>query len=773
MKIFYTFAVAYAVCLLAVEISGEQNTKTKRGKKTNLRPSRQLNNNNADQMVQNILKWLQDVYGQQSRSIRQDALREYLPPTMSQKPRPFEPRPVDNGGGVDNNGNFVDSGYPPAGSVTPQPPFTIYTNPATGGITGIGSPGIPDEYSTGSTETISSATTNFPLKTDVTEVSSVSTKLSDVTENNQDSEPSLEIDITSGTTYLPPVSESIPTKLPDVTGSDTGTTPGPESPTQGPQVTEQVTGYPTRPPYQPGISTQPPELIVPGGGDQTSGTSEQTPGTSEQGIPEVTPGYTTGIPVQETQGYPSGKPQSEPTGYPSIGTSAPSGFTASTEIPSFPTIKPTTGEPAETESPSKPIEETEGPLPSSESATAQPSSAIPEVTGTVTEGITGQTEGELPGASSETPTEDNPATGEENAVKGVPDDDDSKHPPHIHALDVQCAKEMMTIDIEFNREFDGVIYSKGYYNMPECRYVNENSGQTKYTFTVNLNMCGTEFVNAFDTEGRSYLENVLVLQNEAGIQEVWDTVRSVRCLWEGSLKEQLSVTLMVGMLSQEIVTFSGDTAVAKLDVVLGRGPFGQPASGLVKIGEQMTLVVSVSGDPGFDVQVKDCRAADSSGSNIVPLTDDNGCILKPKLFGSFQKTRNTGETGASIIAYAYFNAFKFPDVMDIMIECNIELCKTDCEMCPEPNQQIEPAKRRKRDISNETLHDSILMAKHLRVVLPEDLTSAVDLVQRDGVCVSTQSFVYSTSILISLLTASCLLSAYLWFTKQKQKSVQF
>ena len=68
------------------------------------------------------------------------------------------------------------------------------------------------------------------------------------------------------------------------------------------------------------------------------------------------------------------------------------------------------------------------------------------------------------------------------------------------------------------------------------------------------------------------------------------------------------------------------------------------------------------------------------------LTDDRGCILKPKLFGAFQKTRETGNSGASIIAYAFFQAFKFPDVMDLFIECNVELCKTNCEACPDPNQ---------------------------------------------------------------------------------------
>jgi hypothetical protein len=37
---------------------------------------------------------------------------------------------------------------------------------------------------------------------------------------------------------------------------------------------------------------------------------------------------------------------------------------------------------------------------------------------------------------------------------------------------------------------------------------------------------------------------------------------------------------------------------------MGRGPFAPTANGLVKIGETMTLVVTVEGDPGFDIQVK-------------------------------------------------------------------------------------------------------------------------------------------------------------------------
>lgn len=49
--------------------------------------------------------------------------------------------------------------------------------------------------------------------------------------------------------------------------------------------------------------------------------------------------------------------------------------------------------------------------------------------------------------------------------------------------------------------------------MPQCRYVEQNSNQIKYSFTVNLDSCGTQFINDFEGDlGQAYLENVLVLQ---------------------------------------------------------------------------------------------------------------------------------------------------------------------------------------------------------------------------------------------------------------------
>ncbi|XP_038218457.1 uncharacterized protein LOC119837043 isoform X2 [Zerene cesonia] len=339
----------------------------------------------------------------------------------------------------------------------------------------------------------------------------------------------------------------------------------------------------------------------------------------------------------------------------------------------------------------------------------------------------------------------------------VEPDDDDRHPPHIHAISVDCGKEMMTINIEFNKPYNGIIYSQDHYKESECIYVRENSNEAKYSFTVSLNTCGTRFFSDFENEGQAYLENVLVLQNEPGIQEVWDHIRRVRCLWEGNLTKQLVSSLSVGMLNQVTSNFSGDTAMARLDIQTGRGPFAPEANGLIKIGEVMTLVVSVTGDAGFDIHVQECIARDADNNNVVPLTDSNGCVLKPKLFGAFQKTRETGNTGASIIAYAYFNAFKFPDEMDLIIQCEVELCKTDCEVCPNPGS-TEP-RRKRRDVihmGNRTIEPVTTIGKGLRVVFAEDLPREPDF------CVSPVAAIWGGFMVLLGSLMSSIIVSFCW-----------
>ncbi|XP_050356111.1 uncharacterized protein LOC126777187 [Nymphalis io] len=501
-------------------------------------------------------------------------------------------------------------------------------------------------------------------------------------------------------------------------------------------------GKPERPrPFEP-ASYLPPTGYPPSG-------NRPTPSYSEGPSPS-SPNYQPSSPFFSSQPeQPSSEPSqppyqpSEPGYQPSQPTSSP----YQPSKPSQPLYKP-----SQPSVPSQPSQPTQSPYePSNPSQPdyqpSQPSKPVNEVTSSYQPNISTQ--------QPESPDNGNVEITPSQLPSG-PDDDD-RHPPHIHDITVDCGKQMMTINIEFNKVYNGIIYSQDHFKDSDCVYVRENSNQIKYSFTVNLDKCGTKFFSDFENEGQAYLENILVLQNEPGIQEVWDHIRRVRCLWEGNLTKQLVSSLSVGMLNQITSNFSGDTAMARLDIQAGKGPFAPEANGLIKIGEIMTLVVSVTGDPGFDILVRECVARDSGNNHVVPLTDSNGCVLKPKLFGSFQKTRETGNTGASIIAYAYFNAFKFPDEMDLIIQCEVELCKTDCEVCPNPGS-TEP-RRKRRDIihvGNRTYEPVTTIEKGLRVVFAEDLP------HETGICISSTVALWGGFLVLAGSLMSSLSVSYCW-----------
>ncbi|KPJ21327.1 DNA-directed RNA polymerase II subunit RPB1 [Papilio machaon] len=569
--------------------------------------------------------------------------------------------------------------------------------------------------------------------------------------------------------YLPPVgyppAGSRPTPAydegPSASPGYQPSSPSPSQPSFQPSQSDQVPYQPSQAPYLPSKPFQP--SVQPSQPTQSSYQPSQpseTPFTTSQAGQSFSPSYQPSQPsLPPYSGSPSTDPSfqvNQPT-QPSYQPSQPSYQPSEpTFQPSQPTYQPSQpayqpSQPSYQPSQQPSYQPSQPSLPNS--SPYQPSQpSFPEET-TLPPYNTPQ----QPEEAQTDSTKPDIANNEQTTAPSAPDDDD-RHPPHIHAITVDCGKEMMTINIEFNKVYNGIIYSQDHYNDPECVYVRENSNQIKYSFTVSLNTCGTRFFSDFENEGQAYLENVLVLQNEVGIQEVWDQIRRVRCLWQGNLTKQLVSSLSVGMLNQVISNFSGDTAMARLDIQTGKGPFAPEANGLIKIGETMTLVVSVTGDAGFDILVRECIARDSGSRHVVPLTDSNGCILKPKLFGAFQKTRDTGNTGASIIAYAYFNAFKFPDEMDLIIQCEVELCKTDCEACPNPGS-LEP-KRRRRDvihIGNRTVEPVTTIGKGLRVVFAEDLPQ-----ENPGFCISPVAAMWGSLLVLGGSLMSSLAVTLCW-----------
>lgn len=143
----------------------------------------------------------------------------------------------------------------------------------------------------------------------------------------------------------------------------------------------------------------------------------------------------------------------------------------------------------------------------------------------------------------------------------------------------------------------------------------------------------------------------------------------------------------VDMLHAVTANFLGDNLQCWMQIQVGKGPWASEVSGIVKIGQTMTMVLAIKDDENkFDMLVRNCVAHDGKRAPI-QLVDQHGCVVRPKIMSKFQKIKNFGPS-ASVVSFAYFQAFKFPDSMNVHFQCVIQVCRFNC---PEPKCGHGPA----------------------------------------------------------------------------------
>ena len=80
------------------------------------------------------------------------------------------------------------------------------------------------------------------------------------------------------------------------------------------------------------------------------------------------------------------------------------------------------------------------------------------------------------------------------------------------------------------------------------------------------------------------------------------------------------------------------------------------------------------------MRVKSC-SANAENSQPIQLSDEHGCVLRPKMISKFMKIAGA-DTRASVVTYAFFHAFKFPDSMAVNIKCKVEPSNKDVSTTP-------------------------------------------------------------------------------------------
>ncbi|XP_054168625.1 cuticlin-4-like [Oppia nitens] len=276
----------------------------------------------------------------------------------------------------------------------------------------------------------------------------------------------------------------------------------------------------------------------------------------------------------------------------------------------------------------------------------------------------------------------------------------------IKAINVKCEKSLMKVNIEFDRPFFGLIFSKGHYSDPKCVHLPQGSGQLQANFEIYLGGCGmssseqnsnTAVTTSTSSPGVGlFIENTIIIQYDPQVQEIWDQARRLRCTWYDYYEKAVSFRpFNVDMLDAVTANFLGDNIQCWMQIQVGKGPWASEVAGIVKIGQTMTMVLAIKDDENkFDMLVRNCIAHDSKHQPI-QLVDEFGCVVRPKIMSRFQKVKNFGHS-ATVVSYAYFQAFKFPDSMNVHFQCVIQVCRFEC---PEPtcdgdvNTEYNPAPR--------------------------------------------------------------------------------
>lgn len=280
--------------------------------------------------------------------------------------------------------------------------------------------------------------------------------------------------------------------------------------------------------------------------------------------------------------------------------------------------------------------------------------------------------------------------------------------PKIVNLDVKCEKNSMRVFISFDKPFFGIVFSKGHYGNIKCIHLPHGLGRTSATFEIGIHACGTTgntenglYGYGADSGSGTYFENIIVIQYDPQVQEVWDQARKLRCTWHDQYEKSVTFRpFPVDMLDVVRADFAGDNVGCWMQIQVGKGPWASEVSGLVKIGQTMTMVLAIKDDDSkFDMLVRNCMAHDGKRAPI-QLVDQRGCVTRSKLMSRFTKIKNFGAS-ASVLSYAHFQAFKFPDSMEVHFQCTIQICRYQCpEQCSDPTAILH---------SN---HESILAAHH-------------------------------------------------------------
>jgi len=381
-----------------------------------------------------------------------------------------------------------------------------------------------------------------------------------------------------------------------------------------------------------------------------------------------------------------------------------------------------------------------------------------------------------------------------NTLKEAPEKDKNDIVVDVGVL---CNSEDITLTLRVSTDyFNGMIYPKGLSKNSTCmtEYIQQEG---IITYTLPLRSCNTMSTDVLD--GMEYF-NTLVVQPHRKLVTNQGRGYHVRCRYqtqEKTLTNDFNVRFKWSDPAQDRLGISALgttplTATAAMPASNMRIFYGEASEGLVaenvKIGDPLSLVVSIDEQDIYGMHVTQCLVRDGLGWSEQGLINEEGCPQDYEIMGELDYS------ASKTTAIVKFQAHKFPYTSSVYYQCNVKLCikhAGGCDQVPPVCQDGVNIVRKKRQVveldeRNNEVYDLVEREETIKVYsglyvneasdledeFPESLDQPdVSVYDPNTFCISQRSFAIGIAIAGLILMTAVVVAIMILVSKRRRKNL--
>ncbi|KAJ8707141.1 hypothetical protein PYW08_011275 [Mythimna loreyi] len=337
----------------------------------------------------------------------------------------------------------------------------------------------------------------------------------------------------------------------------------------------------------------------------------------------------------------------------------------------------------------------------------------------------------------------------------------------LDTLTVACEKDSMHVTVSLAAthgrnsvydSFNGIVYPAGLGSNSSClrEYVSER-GDLQYT--LPLRGCNT--MSNDNEDGTVEYFNNIIVQPHLRLVTGQGRGYHVRCRYRRRdlthfhlyrpRADRLTNSLSEDFSDNSNDEFDEDSGLLpSVSMKIYKGdPEDEEVASNVRIGDTLTLVVSLEKQRQFGLLVSECSVRDGLGWAEQSLIADDGCPLDGEIMGQFQYSSERQTARVS------FPAHKFPYTASVYYTCEVKLCDlnhpTDCEPCTHK-------RRVRRDDEGSPATVELFKGLYVNEADSPDNDEVTSEKKEDEICISQRNFAIGICI-AGVILMICVIAA--------------